>query len=473
MTDVIFVNPYPEGAYGINEGTIEPPLGIGYLAAIGEENGLSCRIIDANILGMKTESVFFEIQKDTPKIVGISANLFSYQAALKLADQIKKNISGIVVILGGAAPTTLALNVMNECGVDAVAVGEGEETFREIIHNYKGGKPLFESVSGVIYRKDGAVIQNKPREFIKDINAIPFPAYHLYPPFRLYKTRARKSPAAPILTSRGCAYECVYCSKDVFKNACRLRSPENVIKEVDMLVAKYGVRQIDILDDNFTVNKKRSEKILDLLIERDYDLWINLQTGIRTESLDGDMIEKMKKAKVWKLPIGVESGDPAVLKRIKKNLDLNKALEIARIAKKAGMKVYGFFMLGLPGDTPESMQKTIDFAVKMNPNIANFCITIPFPGTELYDMVKRNGRFLIDMDHGIDAGFFANKVFYEIENMEKGAILRYYKKAMRDFYLRPAKILELLAGIRSCGEFMWFLNTGFSVITGLWKKDKQ
>ena len=464
MTDILLVTLFPEEAYGINEGTIEPPLGVGYLAAVALDKNVSCRIIDANILRMKVEDVIREIDRDTPRIVGLSVNLYSYRSSIKLADELKKRYPDITVIMGGPTPSSAPVKVINDTKADAVVFGEGEETFAEIIDNYRGNRPLFKDVKGVIYRDGSRIVKNEARMFIRDVDGLSFPAYQLYPDLGTYKTRARKAPAAPILTSRGCPFECVYCSKDVFKNVCRMRSPENVIKEVDLLVKDYGVKQIDILDDNFTTNKKRTEEILDLLIERDYDLWVNLQTGVRMESLDLDMIRKMKKAKVWKLPVGVESGDPQILKKIKKRLNLDKVIEITQMAQKEGLKVYGFFMIGLPGDTAETMQRTIDFAIKMNPNVANFCITTPFPGTELYDMVKEEGRFLVDVDNGIDAGFYANEVFYEMGDLKRDDVLKYYKKAMRDFYFRPRKAFELLSGIRSKEEVRWLFDAGFSVI---------
>ncbi len=473
MIDVLFVNPYPESAYGINEGTVEPPIGIGYLAAVAEEKGVSCRIIDANVLQMKKEGVFSQIQSDMPAIVGISVNLYSYQDVLQLTRQIKKEFPDIVILWGGPTPSSTPLKVMEESMADAVVAGEGEDTFAEIIGRYKEKKPLFAGVKGVYYRDSGKVIANGPRDFIKDINRLSFPAYHLFPDLNNYKMKARKRPVAPLITSRGCFYQCVFCSKDVFKNMCRMRSSESVIQEVDVLVKKYGVKQIDILDDNFTSDKKRTEQILDLLIERHYDLCINLQTGVRTENLDENIIRKMKKAKIWKMGIGVESGDPVVLKKIKKHLDLRRVLEVTRMAKKMGIEVYGFFIIGLPGDTAESMQKTIDFAIKMNPNIANFCIAIPFPGTELYETIKREGRFLINVDDGIKTGFYANEVFYELPGMDKEVILKYYKKAMRDFYARPGKIFELLAAIRSKDELKWLFGTGFSVIKNFFRKKKN
>jgi len=463
MLDAIFVSPFPENAYGINRGTVEPPLGLGYLAAITEKGGFSCEIIDANILELKMADVLRIIKRKKPEIVGISVNLYSYQIALKLATKIKKTLPETTVILGGPTPTSSPRQVMESCQTDAVCIGEGEVTLTEILDNYKKRKHLFNGVAGIMYRAGKIIIQNKPRGFIQNIDDIPFPAYHLFLDLNKYKSRAIKKPFAPLLTSRGCPFHCVFCSKDVFKYICRMRSPENVIEEVDMLIKKFGVKQIDILDDNFTINKKRAEQILDLLIERKYDLYVNLQSGVRTEGIDQNIINKMKKAKIFKIPFGVESGDPLILKRIIKQLDLKRVLACTKMAKKAGMKVYGFFMIGLPGDTPESMQKTIDYAIKMDPNIANFAITIPFPGTELYQMVKKDGRFLIDMDNGIDAGFYANTVFYELEGMDKEQVLAYYKKAIRSFYLRPKKMLELVMGMNSWTEFQWFAKTSLSI----------
>ena len=462
--DVVFINPYPEAAYGINEATIEPPLGIGYLAAIAEKNDAKCSIIDANLLRLKIDDVLKQLKQKNPKIVGITVNLYSYQVSLKLTEKIKKYMRDVIVILGGPTPTSSPEKIMHESLADAICIGESEETFAEIIKNYKLQKHLFKDTAGVIFREKKSIIKNPERMFINNIDSIPFPAYHLFPDLRLYKSRSVKKPVAPLLTSRGCPYQCVFCSKDVFKNVCRMRSPENVIAEIDMLVKRYGVKEIDILDDNFTINKARTEKILDLLIERNYELYINLQLGVRTEGIDQNIIDKMKKAKIFKIPFGVESGDPAVLQKIKKHLDLDRVLRVTKMAKKAGMKVYGFFMIGLPGDTAESMQKTIDFAIKMDPNTANFCITIPFPGTSLYEMVKKEGKLLMNMEDGVNAGFYANQVFYEMAGMDQGMVLKYYKKAMRKFYLRPKKMFELIFGIRSWAECIWLFNAAASIL---------
>lgn len=467
MTDVALINPYPEYAYGTNETTIEPPLGLGYLAAIVEQKGLICRIIDANVLKMKVPSILAEIKKSRPKIIGISVNLYSYQISLTLIKKIKKNFPEVAVILGGPTPTSSPQKMLIISKADAVCVGEGEATFGEILDHYQKNEHLFKKVSGVVYTSNKKTIRNDPREFIKNINQIPFPAYHLFPNLDKYKSRTVKTPFAPLLTSRGCPFRCVFCSKDVFKNYCRMRSADNVIKEIDYLVNKFGIKQIDILDDNFTLDKKRTKEILDLLIKRNYNLYVNLQSGVRTEGIDKIVINKMKKAKIFKIPFGVESGNPEILRNIRKQLNLNKVLKCTLMAKEAGIKVYGFFIIGLPGDTAETMQQTIDFAIKMNPNVANFTIAIPFPGTELYNTVKEKGRFLVNMDDGINAGFYANQVFYELEGMNKDDVLKYYKKAMKSFYFRPIKIWELIISMTSLSEIQWFIKTSILMLKKL------
>lgn len=464
MVDVYFINPFPEKAYGTNESTVEPPLGLGYLAAITEKEGFTCKIMDANVLRIKSAQVLKDVKKAKPHIVGISVNLFTYQVSLSLTNKIKKSMPQTIVILGGPTPTSSPKRTLSACKADAVCVGEGEDTFLEILKRYKSKKHLFKNVDGMIYKSGKRIVVNKPRAFIKDIDKIPFPAYHLFPDLTNYKSRAVKTPFAPLLTSRGCPFHCVFCSKDVFKFLCRMRSPENVIAEIDMLVSKFGVKQIDILDDNFTLNKERTKKILDLIIKRKYDLYVNLQSGVRTEGIDKSVIKKMKQAKIFKIPFGVESGDPGILKIIRKQLNQKRLLWCTKLAKEAGMKVYGFFIIGLPYDTGETMQRTIDFAKKMNPNIATFTVCIPFPGTELYNIVKKDGKFLVNMDDGINAGFYANKVFYELPGMDSKEVLRYYKKAMWEFYLRPTKIVELVTSLASWTEMKWLTQTSFSIV---------
>ncbi|MCG2727015.1 MAG: radical SAM protein [Elusimicrobia bacterium] len=172
----------------------------------------------------------------------------------------------------------------------------------------------------------------------------------------------------------------------------------------------------------------------------------------------------MKKAGVFKVAFAVETGNKAILREIKKQLDLDKALEASHLARKHGMIVIGFFMIGLPGDTETTLQETIDFAIKMNPHMANFSMTIPFYGTELYRKIEKEGKFLFDTKEGISYGFYAVKAYYELGHLTEDLMVKYYKKAYREFYFRFSKVIDVLCSIRSFGEFQWFFNTTLNTL---------
>lgn len=474
MKDIIFVIP-GEHWEGVNPATNSPSLGVAYLAGMLQKNGFSCAVLDMTVSGISQNDVLEKITQEKPLAVGISVNLFNAKAGITLSRRIKEKYhNNLPVIFGGAFPTSHPEKFLTEGLADCVVIGEGEYTLLEIIRCFKeksaGG--LCE-ISGLAYREKDRIFYTQRRERIRDLDSLPFPAWGVFPPLSLYRTRSRKSPAAPLLTSRGCPFNCIYCSKDVFKSEFITRSPQNVIEEIDNLVKVFHVRQLDIMDDNFTQNRDRAEAILDLLMQRRYDLAINLQLGVRADSVDEKLLRKMKAAGVYKIAFGVESGDSGVLKNIKKQLDLDVVLKNARLAKKTGMLVYGFFMFGLPGDTCATMQKTIDLAMKMNPHIANFVITIPFPGTSLYDLIKQEGNLLIDTADGLQSGFYSQKVFYELGDTKAEDVLRYYNLAYRSFYGRISKIMDLLFGIRSLSELWWISSTATSVLRPLLVKKAQ
>ena len=284
--------------------------------------------------------------------------------------------------------------VMTKVNCHGLVRGEGEPAVLQIMHNIDLGlQPLDKTVPGAVFRnpKTGELIFNKIIR-IDNLDKLPFPAYHLLPPLNVYKSRSRKSPVAAIVTSRGCLFKCSFCSKDIFKNKVTFRSPDNVLSEIDYLVQNFGVRQIDILDDNFALKKNRLEEILNGLINRNYGLAINLQSGIRSEIIDESLLNKMKKAGIFKIAFGVESADKNVLRLCRKKLDLNKIVSAASLAKQKGFLTYGFFIIGLPGETDEGFERTLDFARRVNFDIANFCIATPFVGTELYRQVQENGN---------------------------------------------------------------------------------
>jgi anaerobic magnesium-protoporphyrin IX monomethyl ester cyclase len=467
--EVVFVNPNPGGA-GLNEATVLAPLGLGYLAAALEQGGFSCSIIDAHCLDLSPEAVLKRIPPGT-SLVGVTVNSFTYNASLRIAKLVKARDPRTAVILGGPVPTAIPGQVLDEFDCDGIIRGEGEYALLQVMSNLASGAPLFdEKIPGAAYRdeKGGPPVIN-PTERIKDLDRLPFPALNLLPPLRKYRSRARKGPSAPIVTSRGCQYDCAFCSKDVFGRRVTFRSAENVLEEIELLVDKYHVGQIDIVDDNFAANRRRLEQILDGVIKRYGDsLDINIQSGVRTETLDEPLLRKMKQAGISKIAFGIESADEEVLKLSRKHSDLNKIAESAQLARRLGFTVFGFFIIGLPGETEEAFRKTLDYAHRIKLDVANFCMAIPFVGTELFSMVSENGRFLIDTTRNIDTGFYGGQVFYEYDEITEAVVRGRYRRAYKEFYTLRKK-LDLLLGIRSFREARWLMSAGMSVVKGMLK----
>lgn len=447
----------------MNNALVEVPTGLLSLAASLEKAGIKAGLLDAAALRLPLDKVIEKVRDTNPKVVGISLYSFSFLPAIKYTEEIKKIGEDIIVIWGGPHPTASPEICFEKSKVDIIVLGEGELALTETLSRLFD-KRSFEDVKGIAFRLGNSFKLNLPRQRVDNLDSLPLPAYHLLPGLRHYKTYARKSPFMGIMTSRGCPFSCIFCSKSVFENRITMRSPENIIEEIDLLVNKYGIRQIDILDDNFTLERVRVERLLDLIISRNYKICINLQSGIRADKVDEELIKKMKKAGVFKVAFGVESGNKAILKEIKKDLDLNKVLEVSRLARKYGMITVGFFMIGLPGEDKYTLQETIDFAIKMNPHIANFMMTIPFYGTELYEIIKKEGRLLFDTKEVLPYGFYGARAYYELNNLTAGMMLKYYSKAYRQFYLRFTKIADILSSVRSFGEIKGFVQAGLSIL---------
>lgn len=462
----MLINPRPLGK-GLNEATIEPPLGLAYIASFLRVHGFVCSITDANVLGLSPSEAAATVPEGA-RIVGIAVNSFTVSAAAALVELVRARCSALI-LLGGAFPTASPDKALELIEADAVIQGEGEYPMLAVTESIaRGEDPLHAGIAGLIPRSHlEGVVRRHNR--IDNLDELPFPAYDLLPQLSAYRTRARKSPVAAIITSRGCAYDCSFCSKDVFQRKVRFRSAENVLAEIDELKGKFGVRQLDILDDNFLQNEQRVVTILEEIIRRKYNFAINLQTGIRTEMLDDEMLRLLKRAGVFKLAFGIESGDSELLRTHNKSLDLERVETVVNKAKRLGFIVYGFFIIGLLGETERGFQKTLALARKLDLDVANFCLALPFPGTELYQMVKERGRFLCDTTGNIESGFYAGHVFYEYDGSTAQEILDRYQRAYREFYSLK-KQLGMLLTMRSIQEFLWYGHAVLSVAKGMVKK---
>lgn len=456
---VVLVNPYPYYAAGINEATVYPPLGLAYLAAVLRNHSIECKIIDANVLQQSTAEVLDQIAGFEPDLVGISLSLFVVKAGKELCAELKRS-TGIKVCFGGVYASSHCQSLLQTTQADYVISGEGEFSLLELC----GGKELG-AIAGLAYASNGGIVTNAPRALIDNLDLLPHPAYDLLPSFSEYKSRIRKAPMAAIITSRGCPFNCSYCNSNVFGKKFRARSPENVISEIELLVRDFKIKQIDILDDNFTLNIPRAEKILDLIIEKKFNIVINLQNGVRADRVTLPLVKKMRKAGVFKVGIGVESGNREVLKKIVKGLDLEKVKIANAWFKNEHISTSAFFMVGLPYDTEATIDETIQFAIDLDPDIANFSIFVPLPETRIFDELSAAG--LIDHElyrEGLTSGFLGKEVYYRNVNLGKDKILELHAKAYRMFNLRPGKVIKTIMDIRSFAELKWFAAASLPVL---------
>lgn len=466
---IVFIGAYPYYAKGINEATLYPPLGVAYLSAVLEKQNIECKIIDAAVFRKSNKEVAKEVRDFNPDIIGITANIITAKAAMELGQWLRKKFPNKLMIYGGPYATAYPETILKKTDGNIVVRGEGEITITELLQNIENLKV----VKGISYKLGKRVVHNPDRELIEDLDTVPFPAFHLLPDFKHYRSRSRKTPIGFLMSSRGCPYQCIYCNSNIYGKKFRPRSPANVLTEIELLVGRYGVKQIEVLDDNFTLDMGRAEKIFDEVLKRKIKVLFNFQNGVRADRLNLRLVKKMKKAGTYKATIGVESGDPRVQKIIKKSLDLKKVIYASKILRKEGILVFCSFMIGLPGETAESLQRTIDFAIKVNPHVANFMVVVPLPQTELYRMIKSEGKFTKKIDFGSDTGFYTDNFYYEIGEVNQRLVHEYVAKAYRQFYFRPSKFIDSFLAIRTYKEFKWTMGATTPLLKVIWKKFKK
>jgi len=414
---------------------IHPPMGLAYIAAVLEKNSIPVRILDANALNLSVVEVLKEVSNWGADMVGISILTPGHNFAVEIA---RKLPSSILSVAGGPHASAVPELLLKE-GFSVVVRGEGEETFLDIIL-----KKNLTEIQGISFKQGSEIKHNPDREPLNP-NNLPLPARHLLvnngvnKPY--FSGATEEFPWTVITSSRGCPYNCYYCSKLIFGRKIRYRSPENVIQEIDFLVEKYRIKEIDVADDCFNFDIERAKKIFDLLALKPYKIRLRFSNGIRADKIDEEFLEKAKKAGCAYIAIGIESGSQEILNKIPKGETLEEIRRTVTMIKNAGISTTGFFMMGLLGDTEETMQQTINFAKELDLDIAQFNIAVPNPGTRMWNMIKENGGeiFLKDWDdfHHTDRCFYSLPGMANPETVEK-----MYKKAYRDYYFRFSYILR-------------------------------
>jgi len=418
------------------------PLGIAYLAAVLKNSGFSLGVIDAQALNLSTEEVSKKALGYSPKIVGISCSTVQVKAAWEIAQKIKEVSPKIFIVLGGVHPTALPEESLEKETVDFVLRAEAEYSFLELVEALLNKKDITH-IEGLSYKREGAIQHNPKKNLILDLDLLPFPARELFPfPYAYRSPYTQSRYFATLLSSRGCPGGCIFCNKNIFGFKFRRRSPENVLDEIDYLYKEFNISEFHFADDCFSLDRLRVERICDLIIHKKLKIRWACSNGIRVDTIDYELLRKMREAGCYRIALGVESGSERILQAIGKATSREKISQAFKDCRRAGIITVGFFMLGNYGEDEETMLETIRFAKALNPDYAQFAIAVPYPGTTYYDIIKKEGRF-ISQDWS-DYGIFDHQVVFEIGRLSPELLLRMYRRAYQEFYLDPLRILRII-----------------------------
>jgi anaerobic magnesium-protoporphyrin IX monomethyl ester cyclase len=431
---IILANPpYP---LGVHSHPPFIPLGLAYLGAVAETADHEVTIIDCQAEKLNYEGFRNRVAKTPADVIGVTATTLLYKSAMKLVTIAKEVQPSTVTVLGGSHGTFWDENALLEYpSLDVVVRKEGEQTFLDLLSRLQA-KASLNGLLGVTYREKDKIVRNADRPFIEDLDSLPFPAHHLLP---LQALKRMGKILFPLITSRGCVYWCDFCSTvRMFGRGYRWRSPKNVVDEMQLVHDKYGVDQVTFYDDAFTVNRERVVKICEELHARKLDMtW---DCGTRVDMLDRELLKMMHDAGCIAVWLGVESGSEIILGAMNKRIKLDQTRLAYKIAHDVGLMTIANVVLGFPGETEQTAWETIRFVKELNPDDVGFYVATPYPGTPMYEQVKKNGWLRVtDFDKYDTAGATFETPWLSMEKLDE---IRY--KAYQQFYLRPRYILKMM-----------------------------
>ncbi|MFC1624665.1 B12-binding domain-containing radical SAM protein [Candidatus Omnitrophota bacterium] len=398
-----------------------PKLGLGYLISFINRYypGVEFEVSFAK------EDVFQKIQDFKPALIGFTALTYRYKDVFSLARSIKERFPSIPLIIGGTHISLFAKDLPEY--FDVAVIGEGEETFLEIVRSFNEGNGLKRrDIKGIAFRKDKEIVITEPREPIEPLDRIPPPDFD--------KSGIARQGPAYLMTSRGCPFRCSFCTSKWFFKKPRFHSAEYVVNEIEKFVSNFKRRNVRIYDDLFSMDKKRVKDIADLIAEKGLSGKLDIDAICHVKYIDEEVLESFKKIGITAVSLGMESGSPRIIEYLKKGtVTLDKIREVVRLCKKHDIYPMGSFMIGSPHERKEDVQATIDFIKEIELGQIGVCVTTPFPGTEIWEYGKKAG--LIKSDewddrlwgfHDVNEENVKNKII--LADMDKETFFKMYRK---------------------------------------------
>ncbi|MCD4769187.1 MAG: B12-binding domain-containing radical SAM protein [Bacteroidales bacterium] len=421
-------------------------IGIGYIASYARANhkDLSIKVLDTRVSEEKKTDAFLNTQYD---LIGITSSSQVFLEAVEIANRIKKIFPDTPICIGGSHPSTVREESLQDFPFDYAIFGEGEISFSELI-GYLKNRVDISTINGLIYKSaSGSIIMNPPREIIKDIDNIPFPAYDLF--------NMSGYPQHRITTSRGCPFNCVFCnSHSLWTNKWRKRSTENLIEEIKILISRHKRKSFVFNDDSFNIDARRVVNFCNELIKQKVNIiW---STSVRVDLITPEMATKMKQSGCYNVSIGVESANNEVLKRMNKKTTKEKISDGINILRNAGIDVMGQFMIGNPGDNLETVKESVEFAKMSNLTGVEFYTALPYKDTLLWEYIKEHGRLLVDVE-SYEYHTIVPRIIYDTPEFTYNDRLRAIELAVENgFYNALGK-----------DEKIWMLDVGKNIAKNL------
>ena len=444
----LLINP-PTGLYiredrcqvpvkGLSATALRTPIDLAYMAASLRTVGWDCVIRDYPAVGATEDDLKRDLETLQPGMLVVSVTTATFDKDMETLARAKEVLPDLLTIAKGAHLTVLAEEEMKRFPKTDIAIrGEYEFTIAEIAEAEDLSK-----IAGITYHDDTGELHSTPdRPFIEDLDSIPFPARDLLDN-SLYVRPDTGEMQTTVQTNRGCPSRCIYCLSHVVSGSqVRSRSPQNVVAELEECVKRYGIRNFFFRADTFTIQKEWVIELCRLILEK--DLKIKWVCNSRVNSIDDERLDWMKRAGCWLVSLGIESGNAEILKRMGKGATLDQARNAVKLCRKHKMKSFCFYLIGLPWDTKETVEETIRFARELSGDFNEVHVSVPFPGTELYQIAENDGLFV----HGGEFGDHAH-VTTRTYTLSPEELEHYRNKLLRAVYMTPRYILRTLLGVR-------------------------
>lgn len=439
---------------------IEYPVYLAYVVAVLEKAGIEVEFIDAVVEELSIPDFADTAAKTNPDMVVIECSTPSIKYDLLTAKSLKERMSDVFIVLIGSHPTFFHREIMRDNPqVDAICRGEFDLIVRDLAVAFSNGHKL-DKVKGITYRDGQGVQENEDRPLIKNVDELPFPARHIVKSEYYRQGTFTGKRCTTMVSSRGCPHRCTYClwPKTLYGNRFRARSAENVVAEIEQVVKDFHIDEIYFDDDSLALNRARILRICQLINQKGIKVkWI---PQCRVDSMDDEVVGAMKKAGCHYIRFGVESGSQRMLDIMKKGTTLAQIERAFDLCQKVGIRTQAFFLFGIPGETPQTIRETIEFAKKLRPDSAQFAVVVPHPGTELYEICQSKGW----LEYESWEDFSAGNCLIETEKLSRKDVERARIQAYREFYFRSSYIFATALRLRNLREVGSVFKSAYSII---------